>query len=265
LGYQAALGALEVAGFSPEEIDLIVVATSTPDDIFPSAAVKIQAYLGAKKAFAFDVQAVCSGFLYALSTAEHYLRSGRYHKALVVGAEVVSRIMDWKDRSTAVLFGDGAGAVVLSADDSRRQGELLSTHLYSDGSHYEALCARHEISETSHGKIYMNGREVFRHAIQKMIQSIEIALEYNKLAPEDIQWLIPHQANRRIIEPVCEHFSLPLTQAIITLDQHANTFAASIPLALSSIQPQDMFKKDDMILFSAMGGGFTWGSAVIRW
>jgi 3-oxoacyl-[acyl-carrier-protein] synthase-3 len=269
LGTHAARAALDNAGVAPDEVDLIVCATATPDETFPATATRIQAQLEMTRGAAFDVQAVCSGFVYGLAVADNFLRLGQAETALVVGTETFSRILDWQDRSTCVLFGDGAGAVVVRAADSdggpKARG-LLSTHLYSDGRYHDALYVDGGPSSTgTAGHVRMEGREVFRHAVVRMTEAIDAALEANGLTPGDIDWLVPHQANIRIIEAMARRLNLPQDRVVVTVDRHANTSAASIPLALSEAVEAQRIKPGDLILMEAMGGGFTWGSALLRW
>jgi len=271
LAAHAARQALDRAGISPDSIDLIVLATTTPDDTFPATAVTVQQKLGAHHAFAFDVQAVCSGFVYALSVADNFIRSGQVKSALVIGAETMTRILDLNDRGTAVLFGDGAGALVLQAKEgilSKNAPErgILSTHLYSDGRYRDALYVDGGPSRgRSVGYVRMQGREVMKHAVEKIGGSVKKALEFHGLTPQDIDWFVPHQANIRIINAVAKHFSLPMERVIVTVDQHANTSAASIPLALAVAEADGRILPGQLVVIEAMGGGFTWGSAVIRW
>lgn len=271
LGLAAAKEALAQAGVAADGIDLIVCATSTPDETFPATATRIQYGLGMTGGAAFDVQAVCSGFVYGLSVADNFLRSGQASKALVIGAETFSRILDWEDRSTCVLFGDGAGAVVLEGikQDGPPNGKdrgILSTHLYSDGSHHDALYVDGGPSSTqSVGHLRMEGREVFRHAVVRMAEAVDAALEANGLTPGDVDWLVPHQANIRIIESMGKRLNLPSDRVVVTVDRHANTSAASIPLALNEAVGDGRIKPGDLLMMEAMGGGFTWGSALVRW
>ena len=269
LGFKAAKQALGRAGREPDEIDLIVCATSTPDDTFPSTATRIQAKLGMRRGAAFDVQAVCSGFVYALSVADSFVRCGQAGKVLVIGAETFSRILDWGDRTTCVLFGDGAGAVVLegkAGNGAASDRGVLSTHIYSDGRHRDALYVDGGPGSTKTiGHLRMEGREVFRHGVVRMSEAIDTALEANDLTPGDIDWLVPHQANVRIIEAMAKRLNLPLDRVVVTVDRHANTSAASIPLALDQGVADGRIKEGDLVLTEAMGGGFTWGSALIRW
>jgi len=269
LGVKAALAALAAAGQGPEALDMIVCATSTPDETFPSTATQVQAKLGCTRGAAFDVQAVCSGFVYALSVANNFIRTQEAERVLVIGAETFSRILDWEDRGTCVLFGDGAGALLLEAAEGRGDSSdrgILSTHLYSDGRHRDALYVDGGPSSTGTvGKLRMSGKEVFRHAVVRMAEAIDAALAENNLAPGDLDWLVPHQANSRIINAMGRRLNLKDEQVVVTVDRHANTSAASIPLALAEAVGDGRIKRGDLILMEAMGGGFTWGSALLRW
>ncbi|MGP1253327.1 MAG: beta-ketoacyl-ACP synthase III [Kiloniellales bacterium] len=269
LAVAACRQALERAGVSANSVDLIVCATATPDETFPATATRVQAQLGMTRGAAFDVQAVCSGFVYGLAVADNFLRVGQAKTALVVGAETFSRILDWNDRGTCVLFGDGAGAVLLRAEGCNGgNGDrgLLSTHLYSDGRHHDALYVDGGPSSTqTTGYLRMEGREVFRHAVVRMSEAIDTALEANDLTPGDIDWLVPHQANVRIIEAMAKRLNLPMDRVVVTVDRHANTSAASIPLALDEAASDGRLQANELLLLDAMGGGFTWGSAVLRW
>jgi len=269
LGEKAAREALEQAGISADQIDLIVCATTTPDQTFPSTATRIQARLGMTSGAAFDIQAVCSGFIYGLAVADNFIRAGQARTALVIGAETFSRILDWEDRGTCVLFGDGAGAVVLDSANGQANGAdrgLLSTHIFSDGRHNDALYVDGGPSSTGTvGHVRMEGREVYRHAVVRMAEAIDTALEANNLTPGDIDWLVPHQANLRIIESMAHRMNLPQDRVVITVDRHANTSAASIPLALAEAVGDGRIQEGDLVLMEAMGGGFTWGSALVRW
>ena len=269
LAVAACRQALERAGVAATAVDLIVCATATPDETFPATATRVQAQLGATGGAAFDVQAVCSGFVYGLAVADNFLRLGQAKTALVVGAETFSRILDWNDRGTCVLFGDGAGALLLRAEEGRGDNGdrgVLSTHLYSDGRHHDALYVDGGPSSTqTTGHLRMEGREVFRHAVVRMAEAIDAALEANDLTPGDIDWLVPHQANVRIIEAMAKRLNLPMDQVVVTVDKHANTSAASIPLALDAAGVDGRLQPSDLLLLEAMGGGFTWGSAVVRW
>ena len=269
LALEACQQALEAADLDANDIDLIVLATSTPDETFPATATRVQAELGMTHGAAFDVQAVCSGFIYALSVADNLLKGGHGKRALVVGAETFSRILDWDDRGTCVLFGDGAGAMVLEFDDvaAGKDGRgILSTPLYSDGRHHDALYVDGGVSTTGEsGHLRMEGKEVFRHAVVKMADAIDTALQKNDLTYSDIKWMIPHQANIRIIESMAKRMNLPMEQVVVTVDRHANTSAASIPLALAEAVHDGRIQRCDLLMLEAMGGGFTWGSAVLRW
>lgn len=269
LAIAAARQALRDADTNGSDIDLIVLATSTPDRTFPATAVRVQAAIGMTSGTAFDVQAVCSGFVYALSVADSMIRCGQARRALVIGAETFSRIIDWQDRSTCVLFADGAGAVVLEAT----QGEgttadrgVLSTHLHSDGRQEDLLYVDGGVSSTGTvGHLRMQGREVFKHAVQKLADVVEEALSANGLAPADIDWLVPHQANRRIIDATAKKLGVPAERVVMTVDRHANTSAASIPLALAEAAGDGRIRPGELVLIEAMGGGFTWASALVRW
>jgi len=269
LGLAAAQAALKAAGLDGDDVDLVVCATTTPDETFPATATRIQAELGMTHGAAFDVQAVCSGFVYALAVADNFIRLDQAKRAMVIGAETFSRILDWDDRATCVLFGDGAGAVVLEAGDGAgtpRDRGILSTHIYSDGRHHDALYVDGGPSSTgTAGHVRMEGREVFRHAVVRMAEAIDAALEANGLDPGDIDWLVPHQANLRIIEAMARRLNLPDDRVVITVDRHANTSAASIPLALAEAVGDQRIQSGDLLLLEAMGGGFAWGSALIRW
>lgn len=261
--------ALESAGVDPEEVDLIVLATSTPDNTFPATATRVQAMLGITRAAAFDVQAVCSGFVYALSVADNMVRLGQANTALVVGAEVFSRILDWEDRGTCVLFGDGAGALVLKSGMSEAGANgrgILSTHLFADGTHYDSLYVDGGPGTTGQaGFLRMAGQEVYRHAVHNMAEAVEIALEANELNLPDINLLVPHQANIRIIESIGRRLSVDSDKVVATVGSQANTSAATIPLALTHAVENGRVKSGDLIAMTALGGGFTWGSSLIRW
>lgn len=269
LGLEAARAALVNAKMLASDVDLIVLATSTPDQTFPATAVTIQAELGIEKGAAFDMQAVCSGFVFALATADQYLRSGSFNTALVIGAETFSRILDWKDRSTCVLFGDGAGAIVLHAEDqpgTRADRGVLSTHLRSDGRHRDKLFVDGGPSTTgTAGHLRMEGREVFRHAVGMITDVIEDAYKATGYGSGDIDWFVPHQANRRIIDGSAKKLGIAPGKVVTTVDRHANTSAASIPLALNEAVQDGRIKPGNLVLLEAMGGGFTWGSALVRW
>lgn len=269
LATKAAQAALTNSGLAAEDIDLIVLATATPDQTFPATAARVQSNLGIHQGAAFDVQAVCSGFVYALSVADNFIKAGQSERALVIGAETFSRILDWQDRSTCVLFGDGAGAVVLTAGEgegvSADRG-VLSTHLHSDGRYHDMLYVDGGPSTSGlAGHLRMEGREVFKHAVVCLAAVVDEALEANGVAPEEIDWFVPHQANKRIIDAMARKLSLNESHVVVTIDRHANTSAASIPLALAEAAGDGRIKAGDMVLVEAMGGGFTWGSALIRW
>lgn len=268
MAVKASKRALQAAGLSPQDIDLIVVATTTPDNTFPATAVFVQQKLGISQGMAFDVQAVCTGFVYAVTTADAYLKSGLAKRALVIGAETFSRILDWQDRTTCVLFGDGAGAMVLEAregDQASEQG-VLSAALRSDGAHWDKLYVDGGVSSTGTvGHVRMAGREVFKHAVGKISDVVEGALEKAGKTADDLDWLVPHQANRRIIEASGKKLGIPLEKVVITVDHHANTSAASVPLALTEAVEDGRIKPGDLVMLEAMGGGFTWGAALIRW
>jgi 3-oxoacyl-[acyl-carrier-protein] synthase-3 len=263
----AAREALAHAGIKVEDIDGIILATTTPDEIFPSTATKVQAALGMTRGFAFDIQAVCSGFIYGLSVADNMIKGGLAKTLLVIGAETMSRILDWKDRGTCILFGDGAGAAVLQAEKgegTNKDRGILSSHLYSDGRHHDLLYVNGGPSSTqSSGVVKMQGREVFRHAVDSMAEMVEVALKHNGLDVKALDWLVPHQANLRILQATGDKLNVPSEKIIVTVDQHANTSAASIPLALATAK--NRFKKGDLLLLEALGGGFTWGAVVLRW
>ncbi len=265
----AARQALDRAGRKPEDVDLIVVATSTPDNTFPATATAVQAGLGIHHGAAFDLQAVCSGFVFALATADNFLKAGQFQRALVIGAEAFSRILDWEDRSTCVLFGDGAGAVVLEAQPGRGDDMdrgVLGAYLHSDGRYKDMLYVDGGAGSTGTvGHLRMQGREVFRFAVNKIASVIEEALEDHKLGASDIDWFVPHQANQRILASTAHKIGLPEDKIVITLDKHGNTSAASIPLALNVALEDGRLKEGDLVLLEAMGGGFTWGAALVRW
>jgi 3-oxoacyl-[acyl-carrier-protein] synthase-3 len=268
LAINAAHRALEKANLSGGDIDLIVVATTTPDDTFPSTATKVQAALGANKGAAFDIQAVCAGFVYALTVADNFIKTGQSNNALVIGAETFTRILDWSDRSTCVLFGDGAGAVVLSGSEITEKTKdygILSTHLHSDGRQRDILYVDGGPSSTGTvGNVRMSGKEVYKHAVAKLGEVIEEALNYNKLSPTDIDWLVPHQANRRIIDSMARKMHLPIEKVICCIEKHANTSAASVPLALSVGMNDGRISNGDLVLFEAIGGGLAWGAGLVR-
>lgn len=264
LATDAARRALASAGIDASEINLIVLATATPDQTFPSTATKVQAALGINDCIAFDVHAVCTGFLYALSVADSMLRSGNADKALVIGAETFSRILDWEDRATCVLFGDGAGALVLTAEETN--GGILSTRLHADGRHNDLLFVDGGPSTTGTvGKLRMKGREVFRHAVVNLAEVLNEVLADAGLSASDVDWVVPHQANQRILDATARKLGLPAEKVVVTVDQHANTSAASVPLAFDTAIRDGRIKRGDLIVLEAMGGGFTWGAAALRY
>ena len=269
LGAGAAKAALDNAGLTVDDIDLIIVATSTPDNTFPAAAVEIQKRLGMTHGAAFDVQAVCTGFVYALTTADAYLRGGIARRAIVIGAETFSRILDWEDRATCVLFGDGAGAVVVEAvesDGSLEDRGVLAVKLRSDGSHKDKLYVDGGPSSTQTvGHLRMQGREVFKHAVGMITDVIESVFESTGMNADDIDWFVPHQANKRIIDASAKKLGIDPAKVVITVERYGNTSAASIPLALVDALDDGRIKKNDVVLLEAMGGGFTWGAVMVRW
>ena len=269
LAIKAARAALHHARLDAQSIDLIVLATSTPDNTFPATAVAVQEGLGINHGAAFDLQAVCSGFVFALATADNFLRAGSYKRALGIGAETFSRIVDWDDRGTCVLFGDGAGAVVLEAQTEPGKSSdrgVLTTHLRSDGRHKSKLYVDGGPSSTQTvGQLRMEGREVFKHAVGMITDVIVDAFNATGVTAEDIDWFIPHQANKRIIDASAHKLHIAPQKVVLTVDLHGNTSAASIPLALAVAVKDGRVKKGDLVLFEAMGGGFTWGSALVRW
>ena len=266
LGADAAKAAIAAAGVSAQDIDLIVLATATPDQTFPATATKVQAMLGIDDCVAFDVAAVCSGFLYAVQVADSMLRTQVHRRALVIGAETFSRILDWEDRTTCVLFGDGAGAIVLEGREVEDDGRgILATRLHADGRHNELLYVDGGPSTTGTvGKLRMKGREVFRHAVTNLAAVMTESLGIAGLAAEAVDWVVPHQANARILDATARKLGLPPEKVIVTVDQHANTSAASVPLALDVGVRDGRVKVGDIVVLEAMGGGFTWGAAVIR-
>ncbi|MCB1840443.1 MAG: ketoacyl-ACP synthase III [Alphaproteobacteria bacterium] len=264
LAINAARAALERGGIKPQEIDGIIVATTSPDRTFPSVAVSVQKALDIPVGTAFDLQAVCSGFVYALSVADNFIKAGQLKRILVIGAEKMSAILDWTDRTTCVLFGDGAGAVVLEASSEKGRG-ILSTHLYADGRYKDILYTDGGPSTTGKsGHIVMLGREVFRQAVSRMAEVVEEALAENSMTAAEIDWLVPHQANIRIIEATAKKLNLPMEKVIVTVDRHGNTSAASIPLAFDEAMRTGRIKPGQTVLFEAMGGGLTWASALAR-
>jgi 3-oxoacyl-[acyl-carrier-protein] synthase-3 len=268
MGAAAAREALARAGAKPDEVDAIVVATSTPDSAFPSTAVRIQAKIGATRGFGFDLSAACTGFVYALGVADAMIRAGQVRSVLVIGTEVYSRILDWTDRGTCVLFGDGAGAVLLRAGDGRGTPSdhgILSTHLHSDGRFGDILhIDGGPGSNARHGLLRMAGREVFRHAVAKLAAAVDEALAANGLGHNDVNWLVPHQANRRIIEAMGKKLQMEPDRVVLTVDRHANTSAASIPLALAEAVGDGRIRRGDLVLMEGIGGGLTWGAALAR-
>jgi 3-oxoacyl-[acyl-carrier-protein] synthase-3 len=269
LAIKAATAALAHAGIDAQSIDLIVLATSTPDNTFPATAVSVQHALGINHGAAFDLQAVCSGFVFALATADNFLRTGAFKRALVIGAETFSRILDWTDRGTCVLFGDGAGAIILEAQEQPGESTdrgVLTTHLRSDGRHKSKLYVDGGVSSTqTTGHLRMEGREVFKHAVGMITDVIVDAFHATGANAESIDWFVPHQANKRIIDASAHKLHIAPQKVVLTVDLHGNTSAASIPLALSVAVQDGRIKKGDLVLLEAMGGGFTWGSALIRW
>lgn len=262
MGAKAASAALEYAGVDSSEVDAVIVATATPDQAFPAVAVRIQAELGVAGGFGFDLSAACSGFIYALATADAFIRNGQARRVLVIGTEVYSRILDWNDRATCVLFGDGAGAVLLEAREGETQG-ILSTHLHADGQYGDLLFVNESYGE-HRAALRMQGREVFRHAVAKLSEAVDEALRANGLSAEDVRWLVPHQANLRIIDGMARKLALPPERVVVTVDRHANTSAASIPLALNEAVRDGRIVPGDLVLMEALGGGLTWGSALVR-
>ncbi len=272
LAFKAATRALDHAGVDANDVDLVIVATTTPDKTFPATATRVQAMLNMKNGAAFDVQAVCSGFIYGLSIADNFIRVGQAKTVLVIGAETFSRLLDWEDRTTCVLFGDGAGAVVVKADDEGSEGVganargILSTHLHSDGKFADLLYVDGGPSSTqSVGHVRMAGREVFRHAVTNLAAVVDEALDANGLERKDIDWLVPHQANKRILDSTAKKLGLTPDRVVITVDRHANTSAASIPLALDEAVKDGRIQAGQLVLLEAMGGGLTWGASLVRW
>ncbi|TAL28392.1 MAG: ketoacyl-ACP synthase III [Alphaproteobacteria bacterium] len=267
----AAEKALKKANLTGKDIDMIVLATTSPDNTFPATAVTVQANIGMHdKGFAFDIQAVCSGFIYALATADNFIKAGQVKRALVIGAEHFTSLIDWKDRTTCVLFGDGAGAVVLEANDNasgtKADRGILSTHLHSQGEFRSLLYVDGGPSSTKTvGHVRMNGKEVFRHAVTRMSEAIMEAMRENDVDPSEVKWLVPHQANKRIIDATAEKLNLSPDSVVMTVAEHGNTSAASIPLALTTAVEDGRIQRGDLILMEAMGGGLTWGAALARW
>jgi len=265
MGAQAARAALADAGAGPDDVDAIVLATSTPDQAFPATALRVQAMLGITDGFGFDLSAACSGFIYALSVADSLLRSGQCRGVLVIGSEVYSRIMNWQDRGTCVLFGDGAGAVFLRRGTSPDGRGVLSTHLHAQGTLGDILYVDGSVGQPDRpGHLVMNGREVFRHAVVRLSDAVNEALAANGLSQSDIDWLVPHQANLRIIDAIGRKLGLPGERVVVTVDRHANTSAASVPLALDEAWRDGRIRRGELILLEALGGGLTWGSALVR-
>ena len=264
LAADAARRAIEAAGLQPSDIDLIILATATPDQTFPASATKVQALLGIDDCIAFDVAAVCTGFLYALTVADSMIRGGNVRRALVIGSETFSRILDWEDRATCVLFGDGAGALVLAGEDG--DAGILATRLHADGRHNDMLYVDGGPSTTGTvGKLRMRGREVFRHAVVNLAAVLREVLDDAGLAPADVDWVVPHQANARILDATAKKLGLAPEKVIVTVDRHANTSAASVPLALDVAVRDGRIKRGDLLVLEAMGGGFTWGAAALRY
>ncbi len=269
LGEAAARAALENAGLTPDDIDLIVLATSTPNNTFPATAVEIQNRLGMRHGFAFDMQAVCSGFVYAVTTADLYIKGGLAKRVLVIGSETFSRILDWTDRSTCVLFGDGAGALVLEAEEGEggiADRGVLAASLRSDGTHKDKLYVDGGPSTTGTvGHLKMEGREVFKHAVGMITDVIEDVFTQTGISADDLDWFVPHQANKRIIDASAKKLGIADEKAVVTVHMHGNTSAASVPLALSVAVADGRIKKGDLVMLEAMGGGFTWGAVLVRW
>lgn len=269
LALAAAQAALTDGGIDPQEVDLIVLATTTPDNTFPATATTVQTALGLNHGAAFDIQAVCSGFVYALSVADNFIKAGQAKTVLVIGAETFSRLLDWTDRTTCVLFGDGAGAVVLRAgegDGTTADRGVLTAHLHSDGRHKEKLYVDGGPSSTGTvGHVRMEGREVFRHAVVNIAESIDEALQATGLSAADIDWFVPHQANKRILDATARRIGLAPEKVVMTIEEHGNTSAASVPLALTAAVADGRIKRGHLVLLEAMGGGFTWGSVLVRW
>lgn len=266
LAYRAAINALENANMTADDIDVIVLATTTPDDTFPATAAQVQNRLGAYNAFAFDVQAVCAGFVYALTVAESLLLANKGRRALVIGAESFSKLLDWKDRTTCVLFGDGAGAVILEASDDAQNYGILSSALYTDGRYRDILYVDGGPSKTgSVGHVRMKGQDVFRHAVEKLASSMYAVIEQAGVSETEIDWLIPHQANLRIIDGMQKKLGLPADRVVRTVSEHANTSAASIPLALNQAVSDGRVKSGHLLAFEAIGGGLSWGAALVRY
>lgn len=269
LATAAAKRALEHSGISPQEIDLVILATSTPDNTFPATAVAVQHRLGITQGAAFDVQAVCSGFVYAMTVADSFIRAGNARNVLVIGAETFSRILDWTDRTTCVLFGDGAGAAVLRAEEilaGEKERGILTCHLRSDGAHKEKLFVDGGPSSTqTTGHLRMQGKEVFKHAVGMISDVVTDAFEASGTSSDELTWFIPHQANKRIIESSADKLGIDMKKIVMTVEDHGNTSAASIPLAMDVAVKDGRVKRGDLVMLEAMGGGFTWGSVLLRW
>ncbi|HKD21306.1 MAG TPA: beta-ketoacyl-ACP synthase III [Rhizomicrobium sp.] len=269
LAVKAAEAALEDAGLGPEKIDLVIVATTTPDETFPSVATRVQARIGMTHGAGFDVQAVCSGFVFAIATADNFIKTGAAKTVLVIGAETMSRLLDWTDRTTCVLFGDGAGAVVLQAGEGEGTSAdrgVLNTELYSDGRLHDLLYVDGGPSTTqTTGYLRMQGRDVFKHAVTNTCAAIETSARNAGVSVSDIKWIVPHQANQRILDTTARKLQVPLERVVSTIAQHGNTSAASVPLALAVAVGDGRVKRGDLVLLEAMGGGFTWGAALLRW
>jgi 3-oxoacyl-[acyl-carrier-protein] synthase-3 len=267
MGAAAARAALADSGAGPGDVDAIILATSTPDQAFPASAMRVQAELGVTRGFGFDLSAACAGFIYGLSVADAMIRAGQVRGALVIGSEVYSRILNWQDRGTCVLFGDGAGAVFLRASEDRDNETrgVLSTHIHGQGSLGDILYVDGAVGQPDRpGHLVMNGREVFRHAVTRLAEAVDEALAANGLTYKDIDWLVPHQANRRIIDAMGRRLQLPAERVVVTVDRHANTSAASVPLALVEARRDGRIREGDLVLLEALGGGLTWGSALVR-
>jgi 3-oxoacyl-[acyl-carrier-protein] synthase-3 len=266
MGTAAARAALADAGANPADVDAVILATSTPDQAFPATALRVQGALGVTRGFGFDVAAACAGFIYALSIADAMVRNGQARNALVIGSEVYSRILNWQDRGTCVLFGDGAGAVFLRAGTGSGGDQgILSTHLHSQGSLGDILYVDGAVGQRNKpGFLVMNGREVFRHAVVRLAEAVEEALTTNGLEKHDVDWLVPHQANLRIIDAMGRKLGLPPDRVVVTVDRHANTSAASVPLALAEARAYGRIRSGDLVLMEALGGGLAWGSALVR-
>ena len=266
MAIDAAKDALTNANCRIEDVDAIIVATSTPDLTFPSVATMVQNGLGMHHGFALDVQAVCAGFVYALTTANSLIASGQINRALVIGSETFSKLMDWEDRSTCILFGDGAGAMLVAANsEANSKRGILATSLHSDGQYKDILYVDGGISSQTTGYLRMNGKEVFRHAVEKLSETALKTLEKAELTTQDVDWVVPHQANKRILEGMSKRLRIPLERIIMTVNDHGNTSAASIPLAMSVALKKDLIKPDHVVMVGAIGGGLAWGTAVIRW